>query len=72
MREIDPANLHGIRDDMDSYDRIRGNIAELASILKDMNTLTPEIHAASGFSTLIDAIEHRCGKATPKGESYAR
>jgi hypothetical protein len=68
MREIDPANLHGIRDDMDLYDRIRDKVSGLASILKNMNTLTPEIHAASGFSTLIDALEARCGKATHKGE----
>jgi hypothetical protein len=68
LKTVDPANLQGIRDDMDLYDRIRDKVAGLASILKDMNTLTPEMHAASGFSTLIDAIEHRCGAAAHKGE----
>jgi len=59
IKRLDPANLQGIREDMDLYDRIRDNISELTSILKDMNTLTPEIHHNSDFSILIDAIEKR-------------
>src|SRR6266498_2628164 len=59
MRTLDPANLQGIRDDMDLYDRIRDKISGLTSILKDMNTLTPEIHHNSDFSILFDAIEKR-------------
>ena len=68
MRKVDPANLQGIREEIDLYDRIRVKVSDLASILKDMNTLTSEIHSTSGFSTLINAIEHRCGKATHKGD----
>ena len=59
MKTVDPANLHGIREDMDLYDRIRDKISGLASTLKDMNTLTPEIHQESNFSYLYDAIEKR-------------
>jgi hypothetical protein len=59
MKTLDPANLQGIRDDMDLYDRIRDKISGLASALKDMNTLTPEIHQNSNFSHLYDAIEKR-------------
>jgi len=59
MKTVDPANLHGIREDMDLYDRIRDKISGLASILKDMNTLTPEMHQDSNFSILYDAIEKR-------------
>lgn len=59
MKTLDPANLHGIRDDMDLYDHIRDKIAGLTSILKDMNALTPELHQESNFIHLYDAIEKR-------------
>lgn len=59
MKTLDPANLQGIRDDMDLYDRIRDKISGLASTLKDMNTLTPEMHRVSDFSHLYNAIEKR-------------
>jgi internalin A len=59
MKTLDPANLQGIRDDMDLYDRIRDKISGLASTLKDMNTLTPEMHMEGNFSQLYDAIEKR-------------
>lgn len=59
MRTVDPANLQGIRDDIDQYDRIRDKVSGLTSILKDMNTLTPDMHKDSEFSTLYDAIVQR-------------
>ena len=59
MKTLDPANLQGIRDDIDLYDRIRDKISGLASTLKDMNTLTPEMHRESDFSHLYNAIEKR-------------
>jgi hypothetical protein len=59
MKTLDPANLQGIREDMDLYDRIRDKISGLTSILKDMNTLTPEMHQDSKFDTLYDALEKR-------------
>jgi hypothetical protein len=59
IKTLDPANLQGIRDDMDLYDRIRDKISGLASTLKDMNTLTPEMHRESDFSHLYNAIEKR-------------
>jgi len=69
MKTLDPANLQGIRDDMDLYDRIRDKISGLASTLKDMNTLTPEMHQDSNFSHLFEAIEKRMketSSAVPK------
>src|SRR5690349_18109663 len=66
MRTLDPANLQGIRDDMDLYDRIRDKISGLTSILKDMNTLTPEMHQESDFSYLYDAIEKRMKESPAK------
>ena len=59
MKTLDPANLQGIRDDMDLYDRIRDKVSGLTSILKDMNTLTAEMHQDANFSHLYDAIEKR-------------
>ena len=59
MKSVDPSNLQGIRDDMDLYDRIRDKVSGLTSVLKDMNTLTPEMHQDTNFSDLYDAIEKR-------------
>jgi hypothetical protein len=59
IKTVDPANLQGIRDDMDLYDRIRDKVSGLVSILKDMNTLTPEMHQDSNFSQLYEAVEKR-------------
>ena len=47
----------GQREDIDLYAAIRNNLPRLASILKDMNTLTAEIHQESGFADLIKAVE---------------
>lgn len=59
MRTVDPANLQGIRDDMDLYDRIRVQISGLTSILRDMNTLTPEMHKQGDYRILVDAIARK-------------
>ncbi|HAG84981.1 MAG TPA: hypothetical protein DCL61_28485 [Cyanobacteria bacterium UBA12227] len=59
MREVGAANLQGFREDIDQYTEIRNTIAELTNILKDMNTLTPDIHSQSDFEDLINAIETR-------------
>jgi hypothetical protein len=59
MQSVDPANLQGIREDIDLYDRIRDEISGLTNILKDMNTLTPQIHQNTDFSVLYAAIEDR-------------
>ncbi|NJN20691.1 MAG: toll/interleukin-1 receptor domain-containing protein [Leptolyngbya sp. RL_3_1] len=59
MKSVGSANLQGFRESIDLYTRIRNTIAELVDILKDMNTLTPDLHSDSGFSELIDAIQNR-------------
>ena len=59
IRSVDPANLQGIRDEIDNYDKFRDKIAGLIDILKDMNTLTPEMHKNSDFSFLYEAIQAR-------------
>jgi internalin A len=58
------SNVKGIAKDLDKYARIRANIDQLTDLLSDMNTLTPNIHAASGFSTLIQCIELELSNTT--------
>lgn len=67
IKTLDPANLQGIREEMDLYDRIRDKVSGLTSILKDMNTLTPDMHSESDFSELYNAIEQRL-KAGPTSD----
>jgi len=64
MRTLDPANLQGIRDDMDLYDRIRDEISGLTSTLKDMNTLTPDMHRDADFAQLYEALMQRTQAAS--------
>lgn len=59
IKTLDPANLQGTREDIDLYDRIRDRISGLISTLKDMNTLTPDMHRDSDFEELYAAIERR-------------
>ena len=72
IQKLDPANLQGIREDMDLYDRIRDMISGLASTLKDMNALSPQTHRDTDFEDLYNAIEQRLGQpqsARPKKPS---
>jgi adenylate kinase family enzyme len=59
MKTVSAANLQGFRNDIDLYTEIRRTIAGLIDILKDMNTLTAEIHTESGFDELFKAIERK-------------
>ncbi|MEH2117199.1 COR domain-containing protein [Nostoc sp.] len=59
MKGVSAANLQGFRDDIDQYTEIRNTIAQLTNLLKDMNTLTPDIHSESDFESLLNAIAHR-------------
>lgn len=67
MKKVDPANLQGLREDIDNYDRFRDKISGLTSILKDMNTLTPDMHRDSDFEALYAAIQTRLSQIEPKG-----
>jgi hypothetical protein len=50
-------NLDGIFGDLQKYGQIRDNIDHLTNLLRDMNTLTPEMHASNDFSILVSAVE---------------
>jgi hypothetical protein len=56
MRDVGLENLQGIREDLDLYETFRNTIAGITHVLKDMNTLTPEMHRRSGFTQLYDAL----------------
>jgi hypothetical protein len=71
MKGVDPANLQGIREEMDSYDEIRDNISNLTFFFKDMNTLTPEMHENSNFASLISTLEKRLAKPQDETQSVA-
>ncbi|MEH2254427.1 COR domain-containing protein, partial [Nostoc sp.] len=59
MKGVSAANLQGFREEIDQYTEIRNTIAELTNLLKDMNTLTPDIHSESDFEELWNAITQR-------------
>ena len=65
----DFANLQGIREDLDNYDRFRDRISGLTNTLKDMNTLTPDIHRESEFNELYVAIENRIKESRESPET---
>ena len=59
MRGVGAANLQGFREEIDQYTQIRNTIAELTGILKNMNTLTSEMHSQAEFEILFRAIEQK-------------
>jgi len=59
MKGVSAANLQGFREEIDLYTEIRHTIAKLTNLLKDMNTLTPDIHSESDFDELSKAIARR-------------
>lgn len=63
MRSVSAANLQGLREDIDSYNEIRHQIAGLTALLKDMNTFTAEMHENSKFSCLIASLRDRLDEA---------
>lgn len=63
MKSVSSANLQGMRDEIDSYDEIRDNVSNLTFFLKDMNTLTPEMHENTNFASLITTLEKRLAQA---------
>jgi len=72
MKTISAANQQGLTDEINSYDEIRDNISKLTYMLKDMNTLTPEMHEGSNFSRLIEDVKKRLGESTSSKEKASR
>jgi len=58
IKQVDVlTNITHITAHLEKYARFRASMDHLINILNDMHALTPEIHAAEGFSTLINAVE---------------
>lgn len=72
VKEVKAANLHGIRETIDLYDDIRDKISGLTSTLKDMNSLTIDMHKAADFGELYDAISERMGGNLPTSAKKTR
>jgi internalin A len=68
----DVSNLQGINEELNNYDRFRDKISGLTSTLKDMNTLTPDMHRDSDFSELYAAIEKRLKEGPSASEAAAQ
>lgn len=59
IKQIDMmTNLASIAANLEKYVLIRANFDRLIALLSDMNALTPDVHTANGFSTLIGAVEY--------------
>ncbi|UZR97873.1 toll/interleukin-1 receptor domain-containing protein [Chondrinema litorale] len=59
IKTVESTNLQGISDDKILYEKIRSTIAGLMDILRNMNTLTPQMHRQSGFEELFNALDAR-------------
>jgi hypothetical protein len=59
MKTVSSANLQGFREEIDSYQKIRNTISELVYILKDMNTLTPDMHRDGDFEVIYNEVQRR-------------
>lgn len=55
--------ITAIGDDYKTYKKVFDNFGEVVNILKDINSLTPDMHREDNFTTMIEAIEKLCGQA---------
>lgn len=62
LKGVNQENLHGIREELDVYARIRETISGLMALLADMNALSLESHTDSQFAALVSSIEARLQK----------
>ena len=56
MKRVSAANMEGFCEDIDLYTEIRALLPNLMDVLKDMNTLTPDLHKQSDFSEIFEAV----------------
>jgi internalin A len=59
MKGVDPANLQGIREEIDDVTKFRATIAGIVDTLADMNSLSPVQHQGTNFEALLDALAER-------------
>jgi internalin A len=56
MKRVDPQHLHGFREAVDLYDRIRDAMGRIVDVLATLNTLTPDHLGERDFERLFDAV----------------
>jgi hypothetical protein len=66
----DKTGTNGILDKINLYSDIRRIIDQITALLAEMNTLTPDMHQATDFSDLTDAVEKQILN-DQKHETYA-
>jgi hypothetical protein len=66
MKQGGLTNLQGITDDLNLYHDIQAKIASLTDVLRNMNTLTPEMLEESGFQDIIQAVKERLQQDSTK------
>lgn len=59
LKTVSAADLKGFREEIDLYTEIRRTIAELTAILRNMNTLSTQMHSETDFVALVDAVSAR-------------
>ena len=59
----DPITVIG--DDYKTYKKIFDNFGEIINILKDINSLSPQMHRDAEFKILIEALEYQINKNLP-------
>ena len=59
IKEFGTDAITVIGDDYKTYKRVFDNFGEVVNILKDINSLTPEMHREDNFKTLIDAVSKK-------------
>ncbi|CAG0969049.1 hypothetical protein ANAEL_01076 [Anaerolineales bacterium] len=57
----DLAHITGISEELNDYDNFRDEIDRLTTVIKNMNTLSPDILKDSDFQQLYDALAQRMG-----------
>lgn len=72
IRDLDSlANIEGLTRDLNRYNAIRMQVADLTQLLKDMNLLNLQLHRDGNYRDLLDAIESQAQKtvSTPVSTS---
>lgn len=65
----DLSNIMEVSAELNDYDRFRDEIDKLTSILKDMNSLTPDMLRDADFQQLYDALVERMSSSWKKTKS---
>jgi hypothetical protein len=62
MKRVSLANMEGFWQDRNLYEEIRRNVPLLTNIIRDMNTLTANIHTESNYEEVYRAVEEKLGE----------